>query len=167
MDGADAGLEDYLQETQIEGLRVLASGAHPPNPSELLGSDRMKALIERLKHEADLVLFDSPPTLVASDAAVLATQLDGVLMVVDTGATRRDVAARAVESLRQVGARVYGVVMNRLSRKQGGYYYYYYHHYYSDDGEKGGGRRARRGRRRSPIRRILDRTARRLGLGLR
>ena len=161
MDGADAGLEGYLQETQVEGLRVLASGAHPPNPSELLGSDRMKKLIERLKDEADLVLFDSPPTLVASDAAVLATQLDGVLMVVDTGATRRDVATRAVESLRQVGAKVYGVVMNRLSRRQGGYYYYYYHHYYSEEGEGDKARERGRGSRR---RRLLDRVARRLGL---
>ena len=129
---------------------------------ELLGSGRMKDLIERLKGEADIVLFDSPPTLVASDAAVLATQLDGVLMVIDVGETRREVAARAVDSLRQVGVRVYGAVLNQVSRRQGGYYYYYYHHYYSDDGE---GEKKRTRRRRGQRHRFLDRAVRRLRAG--
>jgi len=160
MGDQDAPLDGYLQATVVEGLRVLTSGPRPPNPSELLGSGRMKQLIERLKEEADIVLFDTPPALVASDAAVLATQLDGVLMVVDAGATRRDMAARGVESLRQVGARVYGAVLNQVSRRQGGYYYYY-DHYYSDDEENGKGKVRRQGSRRG---RFLSQVARWLGL---
>jgi len=146
MGDQDASLNGYLQATEVEGLRVLTSGPRPPNPSELLGADRMQRLIERLKEEADIVLFDSPPSLVASDAAVLATQVDGVLIVVEVGATRRDMAARGVESLRQVGARVYGAVLNQVSRRQGGYYYYY-DHYYSDDEEDGKGKVRRQGSR--------------------
>lgn len=162
MGDQDAPLDGYLQATEVEGLRVLTSGSCPPNPSELLGSDRMKQLIERLKEEADIVLFDTPPSLVASDAAVLATQLDGVLMVVEAGATRRDMAARGVESLRQVGARVYGAVLNQVSRRQGGYYYYY-HNYYSDDGENGKGKVRRQGSRGRGH--FLSQVARWLGLG--
>jgi Mrp family chromosome partitioning ATPase len=93
----------------------------------------MKSLIESLKEEADVVLFDSPPTLVVTDAAVLAGQVDGVLLVTDAGSTRREMARRAKDDLIKVGANVLGVVLNKLSLRGNGYYHYYY--YYSRDGD--------------------------------
>jgi non-specific protein-tyrosine kinase len=133
-------LDGYLQATAIENLQVLPSGPLPPNPSELLGSQRMRGLIEQLKGKADVVLFDNPPVLAVTDAAVLANQVDGVLLVVDAGATRREVALRARETMAKVGANVLGVVLTKLSPKGGGGYYYYY---YSSD-EEGKERRHRK-----------------------
>jgi succinoglycan biosynthesis transport protein ExoP len=132
-------LDGHLQATGVDNLRLLNTGPLPPNPSELLGSQRMAALIEQLKGEADVILFDSPPSLAVTDASVLATQADGVLMVADAGRTRRKFAAEAVERFQQVGANLLGVVLNRLKPGRGGYYYYYYHYYY------GNGRKPRRG----------------------
>ncbi len=130
-------IERFLQDTPIENLRVMTSGSLPPNPAELLGSERMIALIEALKEQADLVLFDSPPTLVVADAAILSARVDGVIMVNDSGRTRSAETRRAVDELRRVHANMLGVVLNRLSRRSGGYnYYYYYYYYYSEDGDK-------------------------------
>ena len=124
---------DYLQETGIENLRLLPSGPLPPNPAELLGSDRMSAVLAALKAESDLLLFDSPPTLVVTDAAVLAAQIDGgLLLVVDAGRSRRGMVKRAAEELRRVRANLLGVIVNRLSVRGGGQYYYQYYYYYSD-----------------------------------
>jgi len=138
--------DGYLQETEVENLRVLTCGPLPPNPSELLNSQRMRQLIEQLKGEADVLLFDSPPILAVTDASILANQVDGVLLVVDAGTTRRGVAQRGKEQLDKVGANVLGAALNKLShRGRGGYYYYYY--YYSS--EDGGERRKKRGHRQS------------------
>jgi capsular exopolysaccharide synthesis family protein len=120
-------LDSYLQATEIENLQVLTSGPLPPNPSELLGSRRMEGLIEQLKAKADVVLFDSPPILAVTDAAVLANRMDGVLLVVNAGRLRRGVAQRAREDLIKVGAHLIGAVLNKVSPKRTeGYYYYYY-----------------------------------------
>ncbi|MDH4137599.1 MAG: polysaccharide biosynthesis tyrosine autokinase, partial [Anaerolineae bacterium] len=113
LDG-EPSLDGRLQATQVENLRVLTSGPLPPNPSELLGSQKMKSLIESLKGKADVVLLDSPPALVVTDAAVLAGQVDGVLLVADAGKTRREMAQRAKEDLIKVGANVLGAVLNKL-----------------------------------------------------
>jgi non-specific protein-tyrosine kinase len=137
-------IDGHLQETGVDNLRVLTSGPLPPNPSELLGSQKMRRLIEQLKTEADVLVFDTPPALPVTDAAVLATQTDGVLVVADAGKTRRAAARQAVENLRQVGANILGAALNRLSLRHSGAYYYYYHYYYAEDNK---GRR-RRGKRR-------------------
>jgi non-specific protein-tyrosine kinase len=134
-------LDGHFQETGIENLRVLTSGPLPPNPSELLGSQRMQHLVKQLEKEADIVLFDTPPALPVTDAAVLATQADGVLMVADAGKTRRSAARQAVEGLRKVGVNLLGFAVNRLPLRGSGGYYYYYQYYYSGDTQ---GRRRRR-----------------------
>lgn len=136
--GEGASVEDYLQPTEIENLSVLTSGPIPPNPSELLGSHRMGHLIATLANAADIVLFDSPPVLAVTDAAVLARQVDGVMLVIDAGHTREHALAGAVAELQKTGANVLGVALNRLDTRRGGYYYYYY--YYSEDD---GGQRKR------------------------
>ncbi len=126
------GLKDHLQATGVDNLWVLPSGSLPPNPAELLGSERFKDLIKELEKHADVILFDSPPVLAVTDAAVLSTCVDGVLIVNEVGRTRRNEARQAVEELRRVGANLLGVVLNRLSRRNGGYYYHYY--YYRAEG---------------------------------
>jgi len=125
---------EHLQATEVENLWVLASGPLPPNPAELLGSERIGAIIEELRGQVDMVLLDSPPTLAVADAVILGTRVDGVLLVNDAGHTRRSEARRAAEELRRVRANLLGVVLNRLSRRRDGYYHYYY--YQSEDGRR-------------------------------
>jgi len=103
-----------LQETQVPGLWLLPSGPLPPNPSELLGSKRMEEIISRLKDEADLVLFDTPPSMLVTDAAVLASKVDGVLLVFSAGHTKRDHAQKAKALMEKVNARLVGVVLNNI-----------------------------------------------------
>lgn len=122
-------VDGLMQPTTIPGLSVLTSGPLPPNPAELLGSTRMRELLAELQAQADMVLLDTPPTVALSDAAILSTQCDGVLMVLDAGSTRREVARRAVEALGRVNARVIGAVLNRMPLQGDGYYYYYYYNY--------------------------------------
>ena len=107
-------LEGLLQETSVPGLSVLSSGPLPPNAAELLGSERMRELLVALTAIVDIVVLDSPPTTALSDASILATQTDGVLLVLDSGKTRRELAKRGAAALRQVKAHVLGVVLNRV-----------------------------------------------------
>lgn len=131
--GDDVDLQSYLQPTEIDNLMLITSGPIPPNPSELLGSQRMKNVIERLAQLADIVIFDTPPVLVVTDAAVLSRQSDGVLLIADAGGTREPALAHAVEELRKTGANILGVALNRLDSRSRGYYYYYYYYYYTDE----------------------------------
>jgi Mrp family chromosome partitioning ATPase len=128
-------------------LRVLTSGPIPPNPADLLGSGRMAALLERLAQETDIVLLDCPPVLAVTDAAVLAGRVDGVLLLVNAGSSRRARVQRAAEHLRQVDAPVLGVVVNRVASRHRGYYYYNYYYYSEHEGDRGSKRRRRRRRR--------------------
>jgi non-specific protein-tyrosine kinase len=111
----DANLDQLpLQPTAQEGLQLLAAGPLPPNPSELLGSKRMSDIIKALSAKADRVIFDAPPILAVTDAAVLATKADGVLLVVNAGGTKRDHIQRAHALLKKVNARVIGVALNNV-----------------------------------------------------
>ena len=112
-----------LQETGVPGLSLLSSGPLPPRPADILGSRRMEAVIARLRAEADIVLFDTPPVVAVTDAAVLATKVDGVLLIFQAGKTSRDRARRARQILDQVKANIVGVVLNNAAVEQGyGYY---------------------------------------------
>jgi len=154
----ESSTDGHLQAVEIEGLTILPAGDLPPNPAELLGSQRMRELLDELVQEADIVLIDSPPVLPVTDAVVLAQAVDGVLLVMDVGETRREMARQAVESLRQVGGNPIGVVLNRVPSRGGGYYYYYHHYdYYSDGDKKHERRQGRKG--------ALAAVRRKLGLG--
>ncbi len=100
-----------LIATQVDGLQLLASGELPPNPADLLGGRRMDDIINALKELADYVLFDSPPVLAATDAALLGIKLDGALLTVRAGDTRRDHTAQARQALERVHVRVVGAVL--------------------------------------------------------
>jgi capsular exopolysaccharide synthesis family protein len=110
------------QPTSVPGLSVLTSGPLPPRPADLLGSRRMGALIERLSATADIVLFDTPPVVAVTDAAALAPRVDGVLLVLHAGHTRRDRAREARQLLEKVKANIVGVVLNG-ARLERGYAY--------------------------------------------
>ncbi len=116
--------EPPLQATPIENLLLLPSGQLPPRPADLLGSQRMDAVVERLLQEADMLLFDAPPVMGVTDAVVLATKVDGVLLVVSAGETKREDAQNALARLNAVNARVVGSVLNNapLDAALSGYY---------------------------------------------
>jgi capsular exopolysaccharide synthesis family protein len=103
-----------LQDTGVEGLQLVPSGPLPPNPSELLGSRRMEEIIAALLERADVVLFDAPPVVAVTDAAVLATKVDGVLLVINAGGTKRDYARTAKIRLEKVNANLLGAVLNNV-----------------------------------------------------
>jgi non-specific protein-tyrosine kinase len=125
-------INDLVQPAQIAGLSVIPSGPKPPNPSELLGSPRMSVFLERVKEMADIVLVDSPPTLVVADSPILAAQLDGVILVVDAFGTRSSSLRAALNSLRATQVNIVGVVSNKVKRSRlaFGYPNYYYDTYY-------------------------------------
>jgi polysaccharide biosynthesis transport protein len=110
-------------------LAVLSSGEPPPNPAELLGSSRMDAILAELREEAEIVVLDSPPFIVA-DAAILASKVDGVIIVIRPGRSTAEATKAMLEQLDRAGARVVGVVVNRIPRS-GGSYYGAYRHYYA------------------------------------
>ena len=112
-----------VQKTEVPGLLVLTSGPLPPRPADILGSRRMEAVIAQLREHADIVLFDTPPVNAVTDAAVLATKVDGVLLVFQAGRTSRERARRARQILEKVKANILGVVLNNAAVEQGyGYY---------------------------------------------
>ncbi|MBI4771643.1 MAG: capsular biosynthesis protein [Chloroflexi bacterium] len=143
-------LDGALQESGIRGLRILTSGPLPPNPAEVLGSERMRLMLETLEQQTDIVVFDSPPCVTVTDPVVLGRLVDGVILILEAGRTRRVLAERAGENLRSVGAKLLGVVVNRVTPHLGGYAYYNYYspYYYSGDDGKGG--KPKNGRKKPP-----------------
>lgn len=120
----DVDAAELLQDTQISGLRVLTSGALPPNPSELLSSQRMREIMTELATLADVVIYDSPPAVLVPDAAITSKQVDGVVFVIEAGKTGRAIVRQGIFNLQQARANLYGVVLNRLSTKHHNYHYY-------------------------------------------
>ncbi len=112
-----------LQETGIDNLWLLSSGPKPPNPADLLGANRMDQVISLLSGLADVVLFDAPPVIAASDAVILGAKADGVLLVIQAGKSRRDQAERARELLEQAKVRLVGVALTNAPRESGAEYY--------------------------------------------
>jgi tyrosine-protein kinase Etk/Wzc len=132
-------LAEAVKASHIPNLSVLPSGQHPPNPSELLGSSSMQAVLAEAKEMFDVVLFDSPPLLAVTDAAILSTMVDGTLLVVRMGATARDAVRRAVHQLRAVRGRLLGAVLNDVDFRKGSAYSEYGYYYYSYYGAEGNG----------------------------
>lgn len=109
-------------------LYYIPSGPIPPNPSELLGSEKMKTVIEELKKQADMLIFDSAPVIGFADSLVLANQVDGVVLVLSAGEVTRDAAKQAKLLLEKAKAKILGVVLNKVDIKREGYYYHYYNY---------------------------------------
>jgi capsular exopolysaccharide synthesis family protein len=122
-DGRQYGHEVY------RNLSVIPAGPLPPNPADLLGSDRMAHLIDQLRNEFDVVVIDAPPVLAASDAAILSTMVDGAILVIDLHKTKRREIRKARAAIETVNGRVVGIVVNRFKVRDRAYYYDYSHSY--------------------------------------
>ena len=118
-------VEECMVETEVENLRLIPSGSIPPNPSELVGSNRMEIVLDEIKERADLVIVDSPPVLAVADPVALGRKVDGTLLVIRAKRTSHSVASKAYNSLSSVGATVLGVVLLGTERRRRAYYYYY------------------------------------------
>ena len=132
------GMLRLVQKHETSGLYVLPSGPIPPNPAELLGSQQMRQLMAVLEANFTHVIIDSPPIVSFTDGVLIANLTDGVLLVVEAGRTSRNLVRRARQLLQDVGAKIFGVVLNNLDVKSRAYYDYngyYYQHYY-DNTEK-------------------------------
>jgi len=132
MDNAD--IKKFIFQTQVPNLSILNCGALPPNPSELLGSKKMEALLEKLSGMYDRIILDTPPILAATDAVVLSAKTDGVIFVVKAGSTPYPAAIRSLNYLTSVHANIFGTVLNMVRPNQHGDYHYYYP--YSKDAQK-------------------------------
>lgn len=121
------GVDDYLHTSEVEGLSILTGGPVPPNPAEILSSNRMKQLEKELAERFDLVIYDTPPLLGFTDAQILAGREDGTIFVVHYGVDTKEEVMTASESLKMVNANVLGVVYNWApgSAKEHNYYYGY------------------------------------------
>jgi len=111
-------------------LEVLTSGPKPPDPSELLGSNRMKKFVEKASAECDMLILDAPPVLPVTDSVVLSRLADGIVIVLSYGKTTNEMALQAKESLKKVGANILGAVINNIPEREHshnghGYYYGY------------------------------------------
>lgn len=120
-----SNLSEVIQETDVDNLFLLTSGPVPPNPTELLSSERMNQLIKDAEQYFDLVIYDTPPVLAVTDAQILASRTDGVLMVVPKGEVKKEQLEKTNELLENVRANVLGFVMNKVEKSDDNYYYYY------------------------------------------
>ncbi|MFE7063730.1 CpsD/CapB family tyrosine-protein kinase [Sutcliffiella sp. NPDC057660] len=118
-------LIETIKATRIANLDILTSGPIPPNPAELLSSRAMEELLAAAYKQYDMIVFDTPPVLAVTDAQVLANKCDGTILVVASGSTDKDRAAKAKELLESAKAKLLGVVLNRKKQKDSSYYYYY------------------------------------------
>ena len=135
---SEADVLGLITEQETNGLCVLTSGPLPPNPAELLGSEQMRRLLKTLAARFTHIIIDSPPIGSFTDGVLIATQVDGVLLVVHSGKTSRNVARRARQILHDVGAKIFGVVLNNVNLRESDYYYYrgyYSHRYYDADSD--------------------------------
>lgn len=128
-------LDTVINPTKVDTLHVITSGPVPPNPAEILGSERMNKFIEEVSSIYDTVLFDTPPVNSVADASILSSRMDGVILVVEAGSTEREAVIIAKQQLEKVNARILGVVLNKVQQRSGSYYYYYYY-YGEEDNER-------------------------------
>lgn len=140
-------LEEAVRETEVENLSMISCGPIPPNPSELLHTKGFAELVEELRANFDRIILDTPPLGAVSDALIPCRVVDGVVLVVKFGGTRRDLLRRSIEQLETVGAPFTGTILNKIDTSAaGGYgYSYYYYRYNYDSPTTGGSRPNKRG----------------------
>lgn len=127
----EATLEEVAQDTEVPGLRVVATGPLPPNPAELIESQRMNAVIQQAKQMADVVLFDSPPAIILTDAVILSSKVERTILVAEAGQVSRDAFNEMCRIVRNARGHILGAVLNKLRLGASDYYYYYYYYDYS------------------------------------
>ena len=136
----EAEIFSMIEQHEQSGLYLLTAGPIPPNPAELIGSEQMRALIGKLEPTFNHIIIDSPPIASFTDGVLIASIVDGVLLVVHGGKSTRDVVRRSQQLLHDVGAKIFGVVLNNVHLRPHDYYYYqsyYQQSYYNRDPEEG------------------------------
>lgn len=120
-------IEDAAYHGLVENLTLLTSGPIPPNPAEILNAERTEKFWSQLLVQYEYVFIDTPPVLAVTDASIVASQVDGVILVVRSAETRKDLAREASEQLRKANAHILGVVLNqvKINSRDSQYYYYY------------------------------------------
>ncbi|MCA1594627.1 MAG: polysaccharide biosynthesis tyrosine autokinase [Acidobacteria bacterium] len=132
----ESNVSELIQtHERLPNLKVVTSGPIPPNSAELLGSDEMRKLLYVLSENFTHIIIDSPPAISFTDASILSTMVDGVMLVVHGGRSSRAVVRRAKQQLQDVGAHIFGIVLNNVKLESNDYYYYsnYYSSYYAED----------------------------------
>lgn len=117
----------YVNSSVHPNLDLITSGSIPDNPSEVLGSDAVKRLVEQLKKDYDYVFLDTPPVVPVNDAVIMSTYIDRVILVLASGEVEKEVAVKAVKDLQKVGAKILGTVLNKVPINKQKYNYYYYY----------------------------------------
>ena len=130
----DATIDEVIKPTAINNLWSVPAGHLPPNPADLLHSDRFKRVLDDLSERFDRVIIDSPPVVAVTDSAIVSTLVDGTVFVVRGFQTPRNLAAQGLRSLRDVDAKVIGVVLNAVNLNSNEYNYYYHYYYYKREG---------------------------------
>jgi len=130
----DVPLNQVIQKLPIANLSLLPCGPVPPNPAELIISDKMKEMLKSLSEQYDHIIIDSPPLINVTDPVILSTMVDGVILVVHGGKSTREIVRRARQELSNVGAKIFGVVLNNVDLRHEGYDKYYYYRYYGQEG---------------------------------
>ncbi|WP_424767448.1 CpsD/CapB family tyrosine-protein kinase [Paenibacillus sp. sgz302251] len=119
-------LEDVVQHTSTDNLFIVHAGPTPPNPSELLSSEQMANLLDEARKKYDVILVDTPPIMSVTDAQIVATKSDGVVLVIDSGQVKKELVLKAKAALEHVNAKLLGVVLNNINRRNSDSYSYYY-----------------------------------------
>ena len=136
MAALDLSINAAIHKTRVERLDLLTCGMLPPNPSEILASETMKDLLSLLKEKYEFVVIDAPPVIAVTDAAVLAPQVDGTLLVIESARNDRDIILKAKSLLERVNVNLIGAVLNNVKEKNLYGDYDYYYTYYSEDSKK-------------------------------
>jgi capsular exopolysaccharide synthesis family protein len=122
--------ESIIRSSDIPNLNIITAGLIPPNPSELLGSHSMEEFCDTVRDRFDMVIFDTPPTMTVTDATVLSRIVDGVVFVIKSGQTPKELTRRALLQYKNSKCDVLGIILNLVDTSKGSYYSYYYSHYY-------------------------------------
>jgi len=131
-----SGIDEVIRPTGIPNLDIITAGPIPPNPSELLGSQRMPELIASLRERYDHIIIDTPPATAVTDATILTQHVDGVVIIAKAFVTPKELVRSAVQGLQKVNAKIIGVVLNSVNMsKEGAYYYQYAYYYYYGENE--------------------------------
>jgi capsular exopolysaccharide synthesis family protein len=125
-------LDESIFKTEIDNLYVMPAGSLPPNPSELLGSKAMKELFAQLRKQFDRIFFDAPPLMAVTDAALMGSITDGVLLVARAGEAQKEVIVHLQQEMKNTKIPIIGTVLNDVNPKNtsSGYYYYYQRYYF-------------------------------------
>ena len=132
----NSNMREAIHHTRIPNLDVIPCGPIPPNPSELLGSTRMKTLLNSLRKHYAHILIDSPPSIAVTDAVVLSKSVDGVILVIRAGYTAKEIIKSGITQFGAVGTHILGAVLNGVDMSRDRYHYQYYQYYYGKDGDR-------------------------------